>query len=923
SPLVGRERELEQLARHCSALARGEGAALGIIAEAGIGKSRLLAEARARAAPSVTWLEGSSASLTKAVPYWPFIQIVRASAGIADEDTEAATWAKLESHCRDLFAEQADDVLPYLATAIALRLPPDVEARVRYLTGDAVGRQVFRAARLFVSGLARRRPLVLVFEDLHWVDASSASLLEHIAPLVLEVPLLLIGTSRPERDTPAAALGRAASAALGARYIEVRLAPLSADASKALARNLLGAGDPADPLPERLVTRTEGNPFFLEEVVRSLIDLGVLARDEEGRWLLVGDLERVSLPSSLRTVVTARLDRLDDQLERTLKVASVVGRTFLYRVLREVADVASSVDRDLEQLIDLELVVERTRAPELEYWFKHAVTQEAAYESILVRRRRELHRRVGEAIERLFAERIDEFHGVLAYHYARAEEWPRAQDHLFKAGDQAGRIAADAEALTHYQDAIDAYTRAFGELWAPLQRASLERRIAEALFRRGEHDRAREHLRRALAAIGEPIPTGKLAVRRAILREVLVQLGHRLLPWVFAPRAPGEGEAGSAERLRIYEIFGWIEYYVDPYRIVLSTLRLLDRSEREGFALGIVVGSFGVGFSCDLLGLSRIAGSYHRRTERVAAGLENPVARGYGDLGLAYHHHLNWDRAAAARHWESAAHHFWQAGDIRRWGAVSWGRGWVAQSTGDPAACRDYAGEMARVGRDAGDPQVRGWADFLLGWSLGEGGTLDEAERHLRGSIELLRGVPDFPNMCRSRSELGLVLLRQGRYDEALAEVEESQRLVDERKLRGFTTPVRSAAAQVYLALAERAEREDRGAWLARAGAALARARRQSRIDKQSRARVQRLAGTYEMLRGRPDAAVKAWARGRDVAAAMGLRYEHALGLADAGRLLADRAMLASAAGELEGLGATHDLRRVREELGRIPAAAA
>jgi tetratricopeptide (TPR) repeat protein len=592
-------------------------------------------------------------------------------------------------------------------------------------------------------------------------------------------------------------------------------------------------------------------------------------------------------------------------------------------VLREIADLTVDLDRTLAELADLELVVERARVPEVEYWFKHGVTQEAAYESMLVRRRRELHRRVGEAIERLFADRIEEFHGVLAYHYARAEEWPKAQEHLFKAGDQAGRLAADAEALVHYQDAIDAYARAFGDEWDPLKRASLERRIAEALFRRGEHDRAREHIRRALAALREPLPQGKVRVRAAIAAEVVVQLGHRLLPWIFIRRAPGPGGPGSEERRRIYEILGWIDYYVDPYRIVLSTLRLLDRSEREGFALGIVVGSFGVGFICDLLGLTRFAAAYHHRAQRVAATLENPVARGYGDLGLAYHLHRIWDREGATVQWERAAQHFWQAGDIRRWGATSWGRAWVAQSTGDAATCRRIAGEMARMGRDAADPQVRGWADFLLGWSLAEAGMLDDAERHLRSSIELLREVPDLPNMCRSRSDLGLVLLHQGRLDEALEEVEASEQLVDERKLRGFITPVRTAAAQVYLAHAERATGAERESWLAKAKAALSRARRQSRIDQESRARVRRLAGTYEMLRGRRDAAVNEWARGRELASSMGLRHEHALGLAEAGRHLGDRSLLAQAVDELGSLGALDDLRRASEALGRIPMTAA
>jgi predicted ATPase len=130
---------------------------------------------------------------------------------------------------------------------------------------------------------------------------------------------------------------------------------------------------------------------------------------------------------------------------------------------------------------------------EVELLFKHALVQEATYESILLQRRRELHRRVGECVEALFADRLDEFYGLLAYHYSRAEEWEKAQDFLFKAGDQAGKVAADAEALEHYRQALAAYSRAFGDRWDPLQRAELERKMGEALFRRGEQSQAREY----------------------------------------------------------------------------------------------------------------------------------------------------------------------------------------------------------------------------------------------------------------------------------------------------------------------------------------------------------------------------------------------------------------------------------------------
>src|SRR5439155_987213 len=184
----------------------------------------------------------------------------------------------------------------------------------------------------------------------------------------------------------------------------------------------------------------------------------------------------------------------------------------------------------LAELRHLDLIRERTRTPELEYVFKHALIHDAAYESILLQRRRELHALAGEAIERLFAARLEEFYGVLAYHFARAERWERAQDYLFKAGERAEKVAGDAEALAHYQQAVAAYARAFGDRWDPVQRAGIERRMGEALFRRGQHLEAREYLDRALALLGLPMPTTPRGVRLAIVRELLRQVGHRRLP---------------------------------------------------------------------------------------------------------------------------------------------------------------------------------------------------------------------------------------------------------------------------------------------------------------------------------------------------------------------------------------------------------
>ena len=381
-----------------------------------------------------------------------------------------------------------------------------------------------------------------------------------------------------------------------------------------------------------IVRKAEGNPFFLEEVIRTLIDMGAIERDaSSGRWHATAEIETVSVPDNIQGVIMARVDRLDEQVKQVLRTAAVIGHSFLYRVLRAVAEAERQLDEHVAELQAVELVREKRRVPELEYIFKHALAQEATYESILLRSRRTLHRRVGEAIESLFSDRLDEFYGLLAYHYARAEAWEKAQEYLLKAGDQAGGVAADAEALAHYKDAMMAYERAFGESWDPAERAALERKMGEALFRRGDQTEALQYLRRALVHCDRPFPLSRWGTRRAILRELAAQIGHRILPGLFVKQASGQTAPGVQDQMRIYYVMAWIEVFSDLERFLMVILRFLNSSERAGHAQGVAISSSGLGTAADFVSLFGLAGGLHRRALRAAERLHDP-----GVLGLAY-----------------------------------------------------------------------------------------------------------------------------------------------------------------------------------------------------------------------------------------------------------------------------------------------
>lgn len=532
-------------------------------------------------------------------------------------------------------------------------------------------------------------------------------------------------------------------------------------------------------------------------------------------------------------------------------------------------------------------------------------------------RRRQLHRQVGESIEALFPNRLEEFHGLLAYHYAKAEEWAKAQTYLMKAGDQAGKFAADAEALVHYQEAFAACARVFGEAWDPQERAALERKIGGALFRQGDHQQALECLERALTYLGTPYPTSRLGVLLAIVKELARQAGHRFLPGIFLRRRGPQADAVAEERVQIYELRVWIDYFTNAERVVLDSLTLLNVSERAGALTGVARGSTAIGMICDLIPAFRLAESYHRRALVLAEQLQHPVVVGTALLGLGVHEYHVGKWQLGLDRFERAARLFQEAGDLHAWGLATQIVAWVLRLQGNLGRSLQRSHEIIRIGRDVGDKQVLGWGLHGLGWTLWHSGTPEEPVPCLQSALDLYKAVPDYPAVAEATSDLAACYLRQGRLREALALLEEANQLIQQRGLRGVvcTRPC-NGLAEGYLRLAETEDRQRRAA-LRRAKRACRGAFRQCRIDRGGLIAASRLWGTYEWLRGRRRAARRWWERSLAVADELSARYETATTSLEMGRRLHDRAYLERAEAIFAEIGATADLALTRELLSR------
>ena len=458
SPLVGRAAEFRLVRDKVEEVSEGRGAFLAVVGEAGLGKSRLLAEIRKEVPSQVAWLEGRALSYEQAVTYYPWRQVIRQAIGAREGDTPEAVREKLRSDPGH--GTMPEDEARFLEMMLSVESEATLKA-ASLLEGDALVERVTAAARGYLRARAELNPTVIVLDDLHWADTASLDLLLSVADLVEGMPLLIVCLLRPDKDAPSWAAMERARNRLGARYAEISLDPLDAAHSQELLGNLLYIEDLPESVRILILNKAEGNPFFVEEVIRTLIDSEMIVQ-ENNHWRATREIVNVSIPDTLTGVLSARIDRLPENTKHVAQTAAVLGRIFAQRALTATCLAAPLSERieDVEPHLGVltyeELVRERVHDPELEYIFKHALTQEAAYELLLIRRRKELHRRAGEALEQLYPEQRGELASALAYHFRLGEDWQRAADYAMGAGAQAVKVYGMREALAYYDNAYEA-----------------------------------------------------------------------------------------------------------------------------------------------------------------------------------------------------------------------------------------------------------------------------------------------------------------------------------------------------------------------------------------------------------------------------------------------------------------------------------
>jgi class 3 adenylate cyclase len=442
TPLVGRDLEVVHLDEAVADLRAGRGEVLLLVGEAGLGKTRMLSELRSRIGESATWIEGRCVSYGTTVPYGPFVEMLRTWLGIEEGEAELAARTKLRARAGALVGERLEEVFPYLALLLGIRLESDVERELLALSADELTGRIRGAFLSWVEALSAARPVVVAIDDVHWADRTTRELAEGLLSLTDRAPLLLAAALRPDPASEAWTLRTRAASEFAHRTVDVPLPPLAPEASRQLIDALVPSGLLSDELKDEIVSRAEGNPLYVEELLRALLEAG---GDRRRTWTIASGAA-ADLPPALEALLVARIDRLPPGPRHLAQVASVIGRSFPVAVLRRVAG-GEAVDADLPVLLRTEIVRELRRYPELECTFRHGLLQEAAISTLTPITLRELYGEVGTAFEELYPEQAEENVERLAFYFYRSNEHAKALAYLERAAERATEPTHEAELL--------------------------------------------------------------------------------------------------------------------------------------------------------------------------------------------------------------------------------------------------------------------------------------------------------------------------------------------------------------------------------------------------------------------------------------------------------------------------------------------
>jgi predicted ATPase/class 3 adenylate cyclase len=785
STLVGRDAELAQLETAVQKLRDGQGMVVSVVGDAGLGKSRLVAELEStcvRGEVDMLWARGRALSYADTASYLIARDTLRSLLNISPTAEPVSAVAKLQARIEKIFPGQMAEIFPYLGTLLDVPLNQQAEERIKYLDGRVLHERVLQTAQDFILGVAGQTPIVLVWEDLHWADPSSLELLNALLPHTQNHRLLLLLVyRRPVSGSKIWRFRQDLSQALPRDcHVLIELPPLTPEDSHNLLTNLLGDGALPAHIHNMIVSKAEGNPLYLEEVIRSLIDRRALTKTAEG-WRLSNTVDQISLPDTLQGIIMARIDQLDRQAKRVLQVASVMGRNFRASVLAKVfngyfpnGNEQSPVQPDqlpeiLARLANIDLVSLSQDQPESIYTFWHVFTQESVYGSLLRSDRRQLHLQVGVTLEQEFLLSDANQNSVatlaLAHHFEEAQDTARAIQYLELAADKVSASYANREARILYQRTLALLpTTNHAERWDTLAR------LEKVLDRLGE--------RNAQAEVLTQMQTASLLLqdnkRQTITHIRRSKYFDRISEYQAAAEAANTGlrtarisadEQLQAQSLNLLALAAWRRF---DYREVqrwaeeaLEAIRIIGEPETH------IASLFHLGKSSYRLGQYDLALRYIRAAQELSHNFDNR------DGEATSHMILGWIYQRLA-YYDQAEDHFETMGQIRSQIGDRYGQatalshlGWLAFDQKNPTRGLEYCQQALQTSEAVGDRENKAYALGGLALNYEQLNRLDEAAKCYQAALDIHQGIGTTPLATFDQAGLARVALAKNDHNTA------------------------------------------------------------------------------------------------------------------------------------------------------------